>query len=654
MCGIAGFQGSFHRAFLANATAILAHRGPDDCGEYYDETSNVGLAHTRLSILDTSPAGHQPMTDPETGLAIIFNGEIYNFRELRRELESRGHPFRSESDTEVLLRMHVQFGAEMLSRLNGIFALAVWNPLDQSLLLARDGLGVKPLYYAETSKGVIFASELKALLFEPSVTRTVDPNALLAHLRYLWCPAPRTILSSVRKLTPGQALVARAGKVVASWQHYRLPSGRDTIKISAGDAASELRRLLDQAVRRQLVSDVPIGAFLSGGMDSSAIVTYAAMHASEKPFPCFTIAFDGGSYAAEGFGDDLPFARQVARRLGARLHVVTVGDELADDIERMVYHLDEPQADLAPLNVLRIAELARDNGIKVLLSGAGGDDILSGYRRHQAVMLERYWAWLPARARRAVRHAAEAVPSKHPWQRRLSKAFRHADRDANGRIAGYFEWLGDGQDLNILSPQLSETIRTTPQPTSLERSLSELPSDTHPLARTLYIDTKHFLADHNLNYTDKMAMAAGVEVRVPFLDNDVVAFAASLPADLKLRRGVTKWIFRQAMTGLLPDNVISRSKSGFGVPLRGWLHGPMRELVEDLLSKDAIQRTGLFSHSAVARLLSEDKAGQVDGAYPILALLCIQLWCQTFLAPDFPLVRRSYPVTCRGARSNCP
>jgi asparagine synthase (glutamine-hydrolysing) len=629
VCGICGFLGKFDRDLLARMSAILAHRGPDDGCLWYSGELGVGLAHRRLSIIDLSTNARQPMWDEAGELCIVFNGEIYNYRELRRELQAAGCHFRSQSDTEVLLQLYREDGAAMLPRLNGIFAFALYDARDGSLLLARDGLGVKPLYYTCTPRGVLFASEIKALLQEREISRELDPVAIQSYLAYLWSPGSRTPLAAVHKLEPGYALAVARDGIQKRWCFYDLPYDQPPRTIAPGEAAEELRALLRQAVRRQMVADVPVGSFLSGGLDSSSVVAYAREFCGGEPLRCFTIGAGSESMAREGMADDLPYAKSVAKHLGVRLDVVYVGSEMADELEGMIYHLDEPQADPAPINVLLISRLARQHGIKVLLSGGGGDDIFTGYRRHVALMRERYWSWLPRPLRRGLAAMAGAIPVGTAAGRRLSKAFRYAALDGDERLVSYFYWCPPEIISAICAPIQGNAL--PPVGSALLDTLHRLPQGTHRLQRMLYLEGKHFLADHNLNYTDKAAMAAGVEVRVPLLDPDLVAFAASLPPHLKQHGSTGKWIFKKAMEPMLPRSVIYRPKTGFGAPLREWLRGPLRPVVEDLLSEARLRRRGLFDPAAVAALVHHDAQGRLDGTYTIFALMCMEMWAGRFV-----------------------
>ncbi|HEY8154688.1 MAG TPA: asparagine synthase (glutamine-hydrolyzing) [Myxococcota bacterium] len=636
MCGIAGFSGAFEAELLERMNAAQAHRGPDDAGTFFDAEARIGLAHRRLSIIDLSPRGHQPMWDVGRRVAISFNGEIYNYRELRRELVQDGYSFQSESDTEVLLNLYLRDGAKMLARLNGIFAFAIWDTRSRELLLARDQLGVKPLYWATTPRGVIFASEIKALLAEPSLDRELDPRAVRHHLLYLWCPAPLTMLAQVRKLEPGCALRIREGRVTESWRYWSLPYDQEIVDWPVSDMIVQVRKYLRRAVERQLVSDVPIGAFLSGGLDSSSVVALArrALGGGGR-LPCFTIGFRGESTRSEGMAEDLPHAQRVAQQLDVELHTIFVGPEMLDELPKVLFHLDEPQADPAPINALFIASLARQHGIKVLLSGAGGDDVFTGYRRHHALVEEPWWAWLPPAARRGLRSASQRVRPTSDLGRRIGKAFRYADLSADERIAAYFHWIEPGHLRPLFGPRLLPEGWGPDHDLVLD-AVTRLSASIPPLHRMLHLEKTFFLADHNLNYVDKVSMACGVEVRVPFLDPELVTLAARLPPFVKQHGRTGKWVLRRAMEPYVPREVIERKKTGFGAPLREWLRHELAPVVDDALSPATLTRRGLFDPDGVRRLVQQDRDRRVDATYTIFSMICIELWCRMFIDPPTP------------------
>ncbi len=635
MCGIAGFQGDFDERLLERMSAAMAHRGPDDRGAWFDAERRTGLAHRRLSIIDLSPRGHQPMWDVTRRVAIVYNGEIYNYRELRRELVADGYAFHSDSDTEVLLNLYLRDGDKLLERLNGIFAFALWDARSGELLIARDGFGVKPLYWASTPRGTLFASEMKSLLHEPSIDRTLDPEAIRSHLTYLWCPSPLSVLRSVHKLQPGHALRVRDGRVERQWCFYELPYDQEPVDWPEFDAIVQVRKYLHRAVERQLVSDVPVGAFLSGGLDSSSVVALAQRQLGGERMQCFTIGFRDAEARTEGMAADLPYAERVARHIGVDLHTIWVGSEMVRDLPRMVFHLDEPQADPAPINALYISRLAREHDIKVLLSGAGGDDVFTGYRRHYALQMEPLWSWLPPGARTLMRRASERIHPTSEGRRRLAKAMRYAELDGDARIHSYFWWIAPELVRPLFRPELRAHF-AAPGESVVERTLAELAPSVPPLNRMLHLEAKFFLADHNLNYVDKVSMANGVEVRVPLLDPELVSLAARLPLHYKQRGRVGKWVLRKAMEPYLPHEVLHREKTGFGAPLRHWLRRDLRPLVEEVLSEDALRARGIFDPGAVRAMVHLNAERRIDATYTIFSMICLELWCRMFVDPPAP------------------
>ena len=629
MCGILGCFGAFDTNALKSGLLALNHRGPDDSGLHVDKTAGIGLGHTRLAVIDLSPLGRQPMLSGDGQVVLTFNGEIYNFKALRKELEAKGHVFRGQSDTEVLLNLYLDQGEAMLSRLNGIFAFALWDGRKGALLVARDGLGVKPLYYAESPQGFAFASEIKALLPLLPPGRELDVASLHRYLGFLWCPGDGTPIRSVRKLQPGEAIVVRQGRIVRRWTWYQLPGfGVKAAASGERDWIAATASHVRQAVHRQMVADVPVGAFLSGGLDSSAVVAFARELNPE--LRCFTIEVVGGQEA--GATDDLPYARRVAEHLGVPLDVVTIdAGRMAQDLEGMVAQLDEPLADPAPLNVLYISRLARQQGMKVLLSGAGGDDLFTGYRRHHALRLERWWRWLPGEVRAGLDKAAMRLDRRRVWSRRLAKLFNGAGLDGDASIANYFLWAREADLFALYTPEVQAQLRETRAAQPLVDFLEAAPVGLSRLERMLLLEQRFFLADHNLIYTDKMSMAAGVETRVPFLDLDLVEFAARMPSEYKQRGGTGKWVLKQAMAPYLPHEVIYRPKTGFGAPLRRWMKNELREVLGDLLSAESLKRRGLFDPVAVQRIIAADDAGRADASYTLLSLLCIEMWCRRFI-----------------------
>lgn len=632
MCGIAGFSGPFERPLLMAMSGTQRHRGPDGDGAFFDAPASIGLAHRRLAILDVSPTGAQPMTDASGRFVIVYNGEIYNFRELREQLVHAGVAFRGHSDTEVLINLWAQRGAAALALLNGIFAIAIWDKRERVLHLARDGLGVKPLYYCADDRGVRFASEMKSLLRDKSISRQLDSAAIRDHLTYVYSPWPRTILRAVRKLAPGERLEVRDGKISHRETFYRLPVDQDIAPLDMPAAATAVRDQLRTSVHRQMVSDVPVGCFLSGGLDSSAIVAFAKEHSPGAALPCYTADSDT---TASGFAADLPYAKRVAEHLNVDLNVIAIKPDMLSELDRMLWHLDEPNADPAAINLLLICDAARKDGVKVLLGGAGGDDLFTGYRRHYSLQLERSWGWTPAFVRAALRHTTAGLPKSVPLLRRLAKMFAYADRSADDRLLGYFRWTTTEQVAGAMSQDtLAQLDDDDAFCASLRRTLDTCPSSgagAKALNRMLYLEMSHFLVDHNLTYTDKLSMAVGVEARVPFLDPDLVALSYRIPTHLKQSGRIGKAVLKQAMRGILPDDVIYRPKTGFGAPLRQWMRNELKPMVHELLSPRVVAARGIFDPAYVQQLVADDDAGKIDVSYMLFSMMCIERWCQIFI-----------------------
>ena len=631
MCGIAGYLGQFERVELEAMSRRIAHRGPDGEGIWFSRDGHAGLAHRRLSIIDLSTAANQPMFDDASQVVLIYNGELYNYRELREKLVGAGFQFRTQSDTEVLLKMYLWKGVDMLDALNGIFAFAIWDPRSRTLFAARDGVGVKPFYYTQTQRGLLFSSEMKSFLDVPDVDWTVDHTALRAYMTYQWSAGEATMVKGIRKLLPGHAMLARDGRIEKMWSYYDLPYHTAPEPLSAEEAIERIHDGVKAAVERQMVADVPVGAFLSGGLDSSSVVAFAKEHAKGGDVPCFTISFARAGAKQEGIEDDLPYARRVARHLGVSLDEVSVGPDSLRMLPDMVYMMDEPQADVSPINAYLISAAARERGIKVLLSGMGGDDILTGYRRHYALEQERYWRWLPESARKTLARVARRLPVGIPRMRQVRKAFSYAHLPQQERIASYFFWAHPDVVSGMLAPDIRAGLAQERVEAPLMEALARLPASTPLVNQMLYLDGKFFVPDHNLNFFDKVSMACGVECRVPLLDIELIKAAASLPTQFKQVGREGKWVFKKAMERHLPKDIIYRPKTGFGMPLRVWMRDELKDMQEDLLSRRSVQNRGFFDPTEVQNLRAANERGQIDGTYTLLSLMSIELWSRMFL-----------------------
>jgi asparagine synthase (glutamine-hydrolysing) len=668
MCGIAGFYGKFDSHILQKMGDSVAHRGPDGQGDrtLCFRDFSVGLSHRRLSILDLSSSGSQPMNfSPEgndTGLLgkasdqslwITFNGEIYNFPELKKDLESKGHRFKSQTDTEVILHLYAEYGLDAFSKLNGIFALALYDGrktghkdgLKQGdLLLFRDGLGVKPLYYSENPRGFLFASEIKAILCSPDVSRELDLQALKYFMSYLYCPAPQTPFQNIKKVEPGEWLLVRDGRIVSKKYFYDIPYGQTLRGISEREITEQLRTNLKLAAKRQLIADVPVGAFLSGGLDSTSVVALMKEVEPSKSFRCFTISHE---HKDGSLKNDLFYAKEVASKLGFPLTVVDVTPADFSSLSKVIFHLDEPQADPSAINTLLISKKARELGIKVLLSGSGGDDIFSGYPRHIAVQLERIWTLIPNSIKKALSTITQnwvgpeggTTLIRNGRVRKIAKVLESLRWDRDTRLSSYFMSSFPSAVNPILGERFKVEKNSERDFDPFLRSLGRVNTDSGLLNKMLYLETKHFLADHNLNYVDKMSMSQGVEVRVPLIDKEIVDFVAKIPPHLKCRYFENKYIFKQAVKPYVPKEVLNRKKQGFGLPIRHWLNTDLKETVRDTLSDSSLKNRGLFDFKEVSQIIQNDQEKQIDATFLIFSMMSIELWCREFLDKNHSTVQ---------------
>ena len=621
MCGIAGYVGNFNESILKKMTDKIAHRGPDGSGHWV--CKEAGLGHRRLSIIDLSEQASQPMEAVEGRYQIVFNGEIYNFKALAADLKAKGYVFNENSDTAILAPLYDAYGESMVHKLDGIFAFAIWDKQEKSLFAARDHLGMKPFYYAETSKGFVFSSELKALLEIEQLEREIDHEAVLSYVRYLWCAGEHTMLKGVKKLLPGHFMTVSEDCLCLISKWYDVP----LIQNHEEKTPEELLSLFDEVVADQTVSDVPVGAFLSGGVDSSAIVTSMKKHLDE-PFDTFCIGFEGTEMAEEGFSNDKIYADEVAKQAGVNLHHITIQENFVHDLKDMVFNLDEPQADPAPLFVKRICKEAKEKGVKVMLSGSGGDDVFSGYRRHQVTaMLEKY-DYIPEKLQTLAVGVLKNLAHKKYLKRRLSKLHEILKSPKDKRLLHAFYYT----EPKVLYPLLGAELKQAydHQTADYLEQVLESTKDFSGLDRQLNLELHGFLPDHNLNYTDKMSMASGVEVRTPFTSKKIIDFAFKLPLHQKVQGREAKWLLKKALEKRLSPEILYRSKAGFGAPVRHWLLKEEEFVRSVLFSKRAMVR-GLFNAAAMKKLLENTKAGKIDGSYTILSLLVIELWINMFI-----------------------
>ena len=606
-------------------TLSLAHRGPD--GEGFLSTPEVSFGHRRLAIIDL-PGGRQPMTSADGRCTIIFNGEIYNFRELRRELEAAGAQFRTRSDTEVLVEAWARWGTAALERLRGMFAFAAWDHRERSLTLVRDRLGVKPLYFARIGERLLFASEIKALLRHPDVPRELNASAVEDFLTYLYIPAPQTIFTGIEELPPAHWLRWQDGSTaMGSYWDARPRSAEESVSPNEARDAEELRALLGEAVRLRLESDVPLGAFLSGGLDSSSIVALMAQ-ASAEPVRSFSLGFGAG----EEHYTELKYARIVSARFGTEHRELEIRPQVAELLPRMVALFDEPFGNPTALLVYALAELTR-RYVTVALAGDAGDEAFLGYPRHLGVRLRKFLDAVPRPLRRALGALAESIPesTKGFHGRRRLREFLSSSGDTWQRAyTGWVSYFSPTMRNEMYTPEFRAAVGDHTGEDFLDGLFARVAA-CHPLDQASYVDLHSFLPHNLLEYGDRMSMAHALEVRLPFTDHRVVEFALRLPAAEKLRGRTGKHALREAMRPLLPAEILERPKLGLNPPLGIWLQRELAPLVNRYLSRESVERRGWFKPAAVERLVGEFRAGRRDYSLHIWALLVLEEWCRQYL-----------------------
>jgi asparagine synthase (glutamine-hydrolysing) len=636
MCGISGLANCGDAETLARMTNVQTHRGPDDSGLWerrFPDGGYIGLGSRRLAILDLSADGHMPMSNEDGTVWITYNGEVYNFVELRRELVSKGHRFRSHTDTETVIHLYEEYGVDCLNHLNGMFALAICDLRGAmpKLFLARDHFGIKPFYYWERSGKLAFASEVKALLEVPGIEASMSMEALDQYLSFLWVPDPLTMFEGIRKLPAGHYAVWQGGelRIVQYWD-LTFPAQERCFERTEADLADEIRERFCRSVEQQMISDVPIGAFLSAGLDSSSIV--AAM-TRKQPVRTYTITFPEKFRVGETHIDDPGVPRRFARELGCEHHEIVVEPDVVGLLPSLTWHMDEPTADPAIITAYLVCREAKKDAT-VLLSGVGGDEIFAGYRKYVANAWAEEYRRVPGFARAAAEQTLLGLPSFRGSRmkgsvrlaKKMARSAAFSPAEAFIRNCTYFD-AQQKADLYVQAP-----ARIAP---NRHHEAFDKVGHANFLNQMLYLDTKIFMTSLNLTYNDKMSMASSVEVRVPFLDRELAEFVAwNVSPSSKLKgkwRPVTKHIFREAMKSMLPDEVLRQPKAGFAAPVDYWLTYDLRPMVDDLLSESQVRRRGLFRPEVVRRYIDEQRRGAEDWSMQIWQLLTLEIWMQLFL-----------------------
>ena len=626
MCGIVGFVNkgtrAADRAVLGRMNDAIIHRGPDEDGFFVKE--NVGLAMRRLSIIDLA-SGQQPIFTPDGTKCIVFNGEIYNYQELRKGLEERGHQLKTKSDTEAVLHLFDEFGPDCLQHLRGMFAIAIWDDTAKTLFLARDRVGKKPLLYSHQANGdLIFGSEFQALLKHPSITREVDYAALDSYMSYLCVPAPQTAFKQIRKLEPGHWMLWKDGEIKT--ERYWLPDFSKKIKISEEEAIVETTRILRESTSLRMISEVPLGAFLSGGVDSSIVVALMAQESS-APVKTFSIGFEEQDFS------ELKYAKRVAEHVGAEYHEFVVRPNALDVLPTLVDHYGEPYADSSAIPTYYVSKETRQH-VTVALNGDGGDESFAGYERYMAMQVAEVYRSVPHILRKAfIEGPINLYPTSEIKKTRVRDVQRFFTSANEERTQRYFRWM------STFKPAVKKDIYTADFKAKLNGYEAsdvldqwfDKANGLGVLDSTLLTDQMTYLPNDLLVKVDIASMANSLEARSPFLDHKVIEFAASLPENLKMNRFRAKYLLKKVAARLVPSEVVYRRKMGFGVPIGHWFRGEMKDFVKDVLLSETSLSRGIVKREMIEKYVREHTSGAFDHAFPIWSLLMMELWFQRFI-----------------------
>jgi asparagine synthase (glutamine-hydrolysing) len=626
MCGIVGFVNAdskaVDRGVLEGMNSCIVHRGPDEDGFYLKE--NVALAMRRLSIIDLAE-GQQPIFNENRTKAIIFNGEIYNFQELRKDLESRNHKFYTNSDTEVIVHLYDEYGVDCLQYLRGMFAFAIWDETEETLFIARDRLGQKPLLYSHQKNGnLIFGSEFQAVLAHPEISREVDYNAIDSFLSYLCIPAPQTAFQQIRKLEPGHWLRWKDGELET--KRYWLPDFSKKIKISEKEAIEETTRILRESTKLRMISEVPLGAFLSGGVDSSTIVALMAQE-SNKPVKTFSIGFEEQDYS------ELKYAKKVAEHIGAEYNEFIVKPNALEVLPTLIEHYGEPYADSSAIPTYYVSKETRKH-VTVALNGDGGDESFAGYERYAAMQIANLYHKLPRALRKVfVETPINLIPTSEVKRSRVRDAKRFLQAASLEKTERYFHWVTvfrENSKAELYTEDFRDRVAGNDASMFLNKWFAKA-NGSGILDATLLTDQMTYLPNDLLVKVDITSMANSLEARSPFLDHKVVEFAASLPENLKMQRFKTKSLLKKVAANLVPSEVIYRRKMGFGVPIGNWFRNEMKDFVKDVLLSDEALGRGIVKESVLRNYITEHIDGKQDYTFQIWTLLMLELWFQKFI-----------------------
>lgn len=637
MCGIAGLIYQNPENHISPMLKAIEHRGRDNEGIFISqafgsEQLKTCLGHRRLSIIDTSSAGNQPFFSEDKNFSLTFNGEIYNYLEIRKELEDKGIQFQTNSDTEVLMKSFQLWGVECVHKLNGMFAFAIWDDVEKTLTIIRDRAGIKPLYYAQNGNSFIFASEIKAILAAKLIKAELDYEGLHQFLTFLWTVHDKTLFKNIFQLPPAHFLVWKNGEIKIK-QYWDLDFSQEDFEKNEDYWREQVLETLDKCVQMEMIADVPLGAFLSGGVDSSSIVALMAKHSKQK-ISTYTTGISSQDLQFDIIPDDVEWSRKVAELLPIDYHETLLTPNLTELLPKLVYQMDAPVIDMAIPSFL-ISEQARQTQ-KVMLSGMGGDEIFAGYPRQMAMQVARKFDFIPSAVRRPLMKTVDSmlyggVKGKLTAPLRNAKKFaRSAAMDFENRYLGFGTYFTDSMKQNLYSVDLRESQNSF-DAYRYHREFFEKCKNDSPLNRLLYVDFKTFMPALNLDTTDKTSMAANLEVRVPFLNHELVELSAKIPTKYKINGIKRKYILKKAAESLLPKEVIWRKKAGFSAPIRSWIRTSLRPMIDDLLSEETIKRRGLFDYREVRRIIEINHLGKEDYNLQVFQLLNLEIWMREFL-----------------------
>jgi len=624
MCGIVGyfrFDGKpVNKGLIEKMCKTVVHRGPDDEGSFVKD--NIGIGMRRLSIIDLK-TGKQPIENEDGTLQIVFNGEIYNYKELRSDLLNRGHIFRTDSDTEVILHLYEEHHDGCMQYLNGMFAFAIWDDKRKELFCARDRLGVKPFYYYFDKNRFMFGSELKAILEEKELKLELDFEALSQYLAFEFIPFPRTLIRTIKKLPPGYFLIANSNGVKIQ-QYWFLEKVEEKSRTEE-ETIEELHSLLKDSVRLRLRSDVPFGAFLSGGIDSSSIVALMSGLLDDKA-RTFSIGFDNKSY------NELDYAGQVARLFKTDHTEHIIRPSAIELIEKLIYYMDDPIGDFSIFPTYLVSRLAREK-VKVILSGDGGDELFGGYDTYIAQKIYRYYAFMPYFMRKYfIFPLINMLPPTEKKKGLINKAKHFVEGTFFPEKYNHFRWMifiKPDEKNNIFHSDISHTVNSDSIFAFISHYLDS--NKLSGLNKSMYLDIKSYLVDNILVKVDRMSMATSLEARVPFLDYRIVEFAVSIPQDLKIKNFKTKYIFKKMAKRILAENIVNKPKQGFSIPMKSWLKGPVKNLMTDMLSYDRIEKQGIFNPHYIKKLMKEHLENKNNHSHKLWGLILFQLWKDKFM-----------------------